>query len=63
MPDDAKRKRGRPLVAEPRNHSITVWFTSKEYQAVYRESKRNELPMSSAVRERALRRAGNKPTE
>jgi hypothetical protein len=61
MTDD-KRKRGRPAVADPRRASITAWFTSKEYRAILADAQRREVPLSSALRDRALARL-NKPTD
>lgn len=61
MTDDIKRKRGRPTVPDPRNHSIAVALSSREYQAMFRLAKREEKSMSAAVRDRALAR--NKPSD
>ncbi len=52
----ADNKGGRPRLPDPRRCSITIALSSKEYQRLLALAKRDEKPLSAAVRDRALRR-------
>jgi hypothetical protein len=51
MSDDPKRPPGRPKLDDPRVISVSVYLSSKEYQSLLAEAKRDELSLAAKLRD------------
>jgi hypothetical protein len=52
MSDDPKNKGGRPRSDDPRVIMVATYLSSKEYQRLYDEAKRDEKSLAAKLRER-----------